>query len=467
VSALEFASRLATERRSDATIAFTVVSALGDQARSQNVAIVASVHQPSSRIFLAFDKLLLLDSEGLVYRGPTATAGDAFAAAPFNLPCPDAFSAGDWLMDIVVTGEFATTEAAETSSTPKDLDLERPATPGLEARRARRAEIDRLYGVDSLPRAPSTLQRRQSVRAKDDYSVPYGEQIRVLFMRTWKEVRSSVFEKNAVTLHLGNATIAGLMWWQLSHRERDIWPRVTLSFAIPIAWVFYPLISSLAVVPTNEVMLKKELSTNSYALEAWFLVVTTTLLAPMFAQSALHVSLAYALSNLGPVLSWLGMYGTVVLALLTFQSIGLFFSAAVPAANLTTVAMLYVTFAFLFTGIFVPIENTPFPWLAFINPMFYVMGLSLHAVFSITRRTFRCGDFDDEGTEYPKSCGDDGDGTIAAVEILREYGLRILTPQICVGALLAFLLVARFAALFILKRRMRAHLRAQSEYARA
>ena len=31
----------------------------------------------------------------------------------------------------------------------------------------------------------------------------------------------------------GNATLAGLMWWQLGYKERDVFPRYTLAFAIP------------------------------------------------------------------------------------------------------------------------------------------------------------------------------------------------------------------------------------------
>lgn len=457
----------------DATTALVVVNALDNLSKAQNVAVVASVHQPTSRIFLAFRQLILLDREGVVYRGPTVSAGDAFAAEPFDLPCPNAFSAADWLMDIVVNGEFSTIDIddhvnREDNATKDDIesvDQAKVNTADTSTRQARRAAVEKLYGVISLPPPPEKLLRRQSVRASQDYSVPYSEQVRVLFLRTWKEVRSAVFEKNAVTLHLGNATLAGLMWWQMGYRERDVWPRLTLAFAIPIAWVFYPLISSLSVVPSSEVVLKKELAANSYAVEAWFLVTTTTLLAPMFAQSLLHVSLAIALSNLGSILVWLGMYCTVILALLTFQSIGLFFSAAVPAENLTTVAMLYVTFAFLFTGLFVPIESTPFPFLAFINPMYYVMGLSVHVVFALNNRRYKCGnDVDGDGTTYPKSCDEEGDGKIAAVEVFREYNFRALTPPVCVVALLTFMVVTRLSACAILKRRMKAHLRAQSEY---
>ncbi|KAJ8600985.1 hypothetical protein CTAYLR_006336 [Chrysophaeum taylorii] len=413
----------------DSTIAAVVVEALRDLAAKQNVAIVASIHQPSSRIFLLFDRLVLLDREGVVYRGPTATATDAFAA--FGLPCPPAFSAPDWLLEVVVNDKLGTDHR------------------------------ESIYYEDT-PVPTKLIEYR--AKSRDNYSVPATEQVRVLFARTWKEVWPSVFELNSIMLHLGNGILAGGMWFQLGYRERDIWPRLTLAFAIPITWVFYPLLSSLMVVPSNEVILKKELSTNSYKLGAWFIVTTTTLLTPMFVQSLIHVSLVFALSNLGNFVVWLAIYGTTTLALLCYQSIGLFFSAALPASRLTTAAMLYVTFCFLFTGLFVPLRDTPIPWAAALNPMFYVLGLSVFAVFGINGRKFRCGnDIEDEGTDFPTSCDEDGDGNIAAVEIFKEYGLDRLSPGICVGAILAFLITSRVAAFIILKRRMNAHLLQQSE----
>ena len=109
---------------------------------ARNVAVVASIHQPSSRLFLVFQNLLLLQKSGVAYRGPTETAGDAFAESPFDLPCPPAFSAPDWLMEIVVRG---------------DLRAAGPLREGLHGRppRAAGAAGDVTGGAkETLARAP-------------------------------------------------------------------------------------------------------------------------------------------------------------------------------------------------------------------------------------------------------------------------------------------------------------------------
>ncbi|KAH8067122.1 ATPase [Aureococcus anophagefferens] len=416
--------------------------ALRDLAKARSVAVVASIHQPSSRLFLLFHGLLLLEKRGLAYRGPTASAGDAFAGAPFGLPCPPGFSAPDWMMEVVVRGDLAGDAAV--------------------------AALDAAYGPGTLS-PPPALRALDAPARRHRYAAPLSEQAAVLCARAWKEVKPKIFQRTSLQLHVGNATIGGLMWFQLGYRESDIWSRYSLAFAVPIAWVFFPLMDSLGFVPTAEIMLRKELSVNSFRLEAWYLIQTTYLLLPMFAQSMIYLIVFFALSGVSTnPLVFVALYAVVVIALLTFQSIGLLLSAAVKPENLSTCAMLFVTYCFLFTGFFIRLDETAVPWAAFCNPVFYILHLAVWSVFSIDNKRFKCGnDTDDEGTIYVDSCGggaDRNDGKIAVVEIYKQYELRRFEPAIAVLALLLIFLVARLAAFVLLKRRMKSHFKKLLSY---
>ena len=129
-------------------------------------------------------------------------------------------------------------------------------------------------------------------------------------------------------------------------------------------------------------------------------------------------------------------------------------SAAVPAKNLMTVAMLYVTFCFLFIGLFVPVKDSALPFLTSINPMIYVFALAARAFFVLDGANFKCGDLDRDGTAYPKSCHAAGDGFISPGEIMRENKLATLSPTLCVGVLVAYMAAARVLAFLLLRRRM-------------
>ena len=53
----------------DSTIAHKVVVNLKDLAKAHNMAVVMSIHQPSSQIFQQFDDLLFLADGWTVYNG--------------------------------------------------------------------------------------------------------------------------------------------------------------------------------------------------------------------------------------------------------------------------------------------------------------------------------------------------------------------------------------------------------------
>ena len=249
----------------DSATACVVVEALRDLARERRVAVVASIHQPSSRLFLLFDELLLLRKGGLTYRGSTADAGDAFAGAPFHLPCPAAYSAPDWLMEIVVENKV-------------DNDDEKKRV------------LDERYGPATLPPRTEPLRSLRAQKRRQRYAAPLTEQIAVLSRRSWKAVAPKVFKRSSLLLHGGNATLAGLMWWQLGYKEKDVFPRYTLAFAIPIAWIFFPLLDALPWFGAAQNMLRKDLACNAYRLEAWFVVDSTMNLVPMCAQSLMHLT---------------------------------------------------------------------------------------------------------------------------------------------------------------------------------
>ena len=151
---------------------------------------------------------------------------------------------------------------------------------------------------------------------------------------------------------------------------------------------------------------------------------------------------------------WFALYAVLVASFLTFQSIGLMFSAGVSGENVVTVAMIYVTYVFLFTGLFVPVSQTAVPWAVYANPLIYILKLSADAIFGIDRRKFKCGNPDD-GTLFPDACDAGGDGKISVNDIYEEYHLDRFTTGQAIVALFVMFVVARSVAYLLLRRRMK------------
>ena len=151
---------------------------------------------------------------------------------------------------------------------------------------------------------------------------------------------------------------------------------------------------------------------------------------------------------------WFALYAVLVASFLTFQSIGLMFSAGVSGENVVTVAMIYVTYVFLFTGLFVPVSQTAVPWAVYANPLIYILKLSADAIFGIDRRKFRCGN-PEKGTLFPDSCDAGEKGKISVNDIYEEYHLDRFTTYQAIVALFVMFVVARSVAYLLLRRRMK------------
>ena len=151
---------------------------------------------------------------------------------------------------------------------------------------------------------------------------------------------------------------------------------------------------------------------------------------------------------------WFALYAVLVASFLTFQSIGLMFSAGVSGENVVTVAMIYVTYVFLFTGLFVPVSQTAVPWAVYANPLIYILKLSADAIFGFDRRKFKCGN-PDKGTLFPDSCDAGEKGKISVNDIYEEYHLDRFTTGQAIVALFVMFVVARSVAYLLLRRRMK------------
>merc|ERR1719488_403511 len=143
------------------------------------------------------------------------------------------------------------------------------------------------------------------------------------------------------------------------------------------------------------------------------------------------------------------------------------FSAGVSGENVVTVAMIYVTYVFLFTGLFVPVSQTAVPWAVYANPLIYILKLSADAIFGIDRRKFKCSGKPEDGTLFPDSCDAGGDGKISVKEIYEEYHLDRFTTGQAIVALFVMFVVARSVAYLLLRRRMKQKERELMKYMEA
>ncbi|KAL4512253.1 hypothetical protein ABPG72_005255 [Tetrahymena utriculariae] len=83
----------------DSLTAYNVVDVLQHYAKLQNKTIICTIHQPSSEIFMKFDRLILLVDGKFIYQGPKDKVIQYFAS--FGFQCPQLSNPADYFMSIM------------------------------------------------------------------------------------------------------------------------------------------------------------------------------------------------------------------------------------------------------------------------------------------------------------------------------------------------------------------------------
>lgn len=250
-------------------------------------------------------------------------------------------------------------------------------------------------------------------------------------------------------LHGSCGAICGTMALRTGYDEADIGVRVFGAFFVIVPFVFFPMFAALAIMPTVEPMLRKELSVSSYRLSAWFCALSlTTDMLPNVGPVLIYVPIVYFMLNLGDGAEAFVLTLTVCLGLVTvFSPFGMLMTLLSPRRAMT-LTIVFLTFFFLFAGVFVPYDRMPLGPLCFANPLYHALNLQLHITFT-TPTKFYLADANNSAYEVDP---------IGAADIFREITLDKVNPFVSLGALVGFAVFFRALVFFLLRRKLRQRL---------
>ncbi|KAL6275344.1 hypothetical protein ACE6H2_018945 [Prunus campanulata] len=165
--------------------------------------IITTIHQPSSRMFHSFDKLLLISEGYPVYYGKGAESLEYFSSLRFIPEIP--MNPAEFLLDLA-TGQV------NDISVPEDLVV--PQGQGtLDSEKAVvRLEPKEKEENHRTTKAPDHL--RVAIQAKKDWTITWCEQFMILFKRTFRERCRDYFDKLRLVQAVGVAVLLGLLWWK-------------------------------------------------------------------------------------------------------------------------------------------------------------------------------------------------------------------------------------------------------------
>ncbi|KAL9147150.1 hypothetical protein ABFS82_13G156000 [Erythranthe guttata] len=255
----------------DSTSANRLLQILQDLGKAGRT-IITTIHQPSSRMFHKFDRVLLIAEGYPVYYGKARDSMEYFSCLRFIPQIP--MNPAEFLLDLA-TGQV------NDISVPDELFASQESTAELEKNVIR--YLQHKYKVELEPKekeenhqarkVPERLQL--DIQAKLDWTLTWFEQFRILFKRTFKERWRDYFDQLRLIQSFGVAILLGLLWWKSSTAtEAQLRDQIGLLFYICIFWTSSSIFGAVYVFPFEKMYLVKERKADMYRLSVYYVCST-------------------------------------------------------------------------------------------------------------------------------------------------------------------------------------------------
>lgn len=375
----------------DSTTALRIVQILHEIAEAGKT-VVTTIHQPSSRLFHKFDKLILLGKGSLIYYGKAAEAMSYFSSigcSPLIAMNPAEFLldlANGNLNDVSVLSELE--DKVQIENSEADCRQDRPS-PTLvqeylvEAYETRVAEKEKRKMLTPLTLDEELKSKVSS--SKRQWGASWWEQYSILFRRGIKERRHEYFSWLRITQVLATAVILGLLWWQSESRTpKGLQDQAGLLFFIAVFWGFFPVFTAIFTFPQERAMLSKERAADMYRLSAYFLARTTSDLPLDLLLPILFLLVVYFMAGLrlSAAPFFLTMV-TVFLSIVAAQGLGLAIGASLmDVKKATTLASVTVMTFMLAGGFFVQKVPVFVAWIRYLSFNYHTYKLLLKVQYN-------------------------------------------------------------------------------------
>ncbi|XP_031272007.1 ABC transporter G family member 14 [Pistacia vera] len=382
--------------------------------------IITTIHQPSSRLYHMFDKVVLLSEGSPIYNGPASTALDYFSSIGFSTSMT--VNPADLLLDLAngISPDFKQSTEQGENLEQEQKSLRENLKSAYEKNISARLKAE-LYSSEVNNYSHTKDASRRNNQKAEQWCTSWWHQFRVLLQRGVRERRHEAFNKLRIFQVISVAVLGGLLWWHTpsSHIE----DRIALLFFFSVFWGFYPLYNAVFTFPQERTMLIKERSSGMYRLSSYFLARTFGDLPLELALPTAFVFIIYWMGGLkaDPVTFILSLL-IVLYTVLVAQSLGLAIGAILMDIKQATTLASVTTLVFLIAGGYYVQQIPPFiVWLKYLSYSYYCYKLLLGVQYS-------------EDDYYECSKGELC--RVADFPAVKSMGLNHLWIDVCIMALM-------------------------------
>ncbi|RZC82703.1 hypothetical protein C5167_045491 [Papaver somniferum] len=350
----------------DSTTALRIVQMLHDIAEAGKT-VVTTIHQPSSRLFHKFDKLVLLGKGSLLYYGKASEAMDYFS----SIGCSPliAMNPAEFLLDLANGNVNDVSVPSELEDKVEMGNLETQTRKGKPSPAIVHEYLVEAYDTRVADKEKKKLMvpdridedlKSQLASPKREWGASWWQQFSILFRRGLKERRHDYLSWLRITQVISTAIILGLLWWQSdTSTPKGLQDQSGLLFFMAVFWGFFPVFTAIFTFPQERAMLNKEravdMTTSDLPLDLFLPVL---FLLVVYFMTGLRLSV-------GPF--FLTML-TLFLSIVAAQGLGLAIGATLmDVKKATTLASVAVMTFMLAGGFFVKKVPAFISWIRYVS----------------------------------------------------------------------------------------------------
>lgn len=344
----------------DSTTAQRIVSTLWELVEGGRT-VVMTIHQPSSRLFYMFHKVLLLSEGNTMYFGKGSEAMDYFSSIGYSPYV--AMNPSDFLLDLA-NGVYSDDKEEDKVAVKEAL------VSAYKSNLATKLNAELKESSNGIA---------NSTRAKQfgRWSTTWAQQFSVLLRRGLKERKHESFSGLKIGQVLVVALLAGFLWWQSS--TSHLQDQIGLLFFYSSFWGFFPLFQAIFTFPQERMMLIKERSSGMYKLSSYFIARTVGDLPMELVLPTIFITITYWMGGLTPVAgNFLETLFVLLFSVMVSQGLGLALGAMVMDLKSATTLGSVIMLTFLLAGGYF-VQNVPafIAWIKYISVGHYTYKLLL------------------------------------------------------------------------------------------
>ncbi len=350
----------------DAFAALSLIENLREVTRTRDLVTLATIHQPSWRIFNLFDRVVLLTRGGVFYDGPPALTVPYFAS--FGINVPEGVNPADHFIQIAEA--YEATQAAE-ERVQLLLSHWKSAEGQHWMAQNRQQAIDDAK-AEKRQESPGLLKRRLS--SKTTVPMHYNDKSFAEWPSLWAYEMMTLLHRNYLlqirnpALLIGTAgqtvvlcVLIGFSFFRLKLNEGGALGRIGLLFFVLINSSFALLFPIISVFPLQRSIMMRERSAGMYRTTSFYFAALFVEIPSQLFQRVWFYVILYFMTGLkleaGAFFIWLLVNGIQILISI---AMGFTIGAASPNIQIANIIAPLFNVIFLLFGEF--LDQKPSVW---------------------------------------------------------------------------------------------------------